>query len=973
MSYTITGFKALTICALSCVLFPLFSFGQNDQLSPDSLIARGNALLEKGVALTETNLDSSLYYKKAALPYFEKAVHWENYVSCLNSIAFIYYYKGNYEQSNAQAELAYQKAKLHLKEESTVYSDALNNLSIFLKQKGDYEKAIELYEQSIAIQKRVSFDKAAIAASYHNLGHVLKRKGDLEESINYYTKALELRLDTFGLNHIEVARNFLVLGNSHRDKGATKTALDFYQKCLQITRGPNIAQGKRRDQVLINSYQNIATIQSEQLRLDSTIHYINLALDLQPEDHSFRKSRSYEVLGKIYSKKGKYVQAIDYFKKAKTFSAIEYQAYKKHVVFTKLSYQTGLTYAKQQKTDLALTHFQTALQEVSFDFKESDFVQNPELNNLFSKFDALDILIAKANTLQQKHLQTKAVKYLQAAYKTYQLAAEVIQFLREYNTTTKSKYRLAEKALPVYENAIQTAIELHEKTGEEKYVSEAFTFAESNKAVLLLAELRDNMAKGFGEIPDTLLAQEKDLKLKLSFYEEKISLAKRRTKIKDQEKLKNWEDLRFNLREQYKQLVKSFEDNYPKYYQLKYDNALVQTTELQAMLPPQSMAIEYFVGLEKIYIFGIHPSEIQVKTIDNSKQLLTTVEQLRSYVSNPPQSEGAKEKLDVFAEQAYELYQQLVAPILSNTDASIAQLLIIPDDFLSYIPYDLLLTESPEGMIKSLSLEDAYLLQKYAISYHYSASLWLNKRSIPIVGERAIYAGFAPSFEQKNEDQKRFCAESQLYSLSCNDSEVDGIQQMLKGKAFARKKASKATFEEIASNYQIIHLATHACVDDDDPMLSKIYFTDDHLSNYELYNLNLKADLAVLSACNTGSGKLVKGEGVMSLARGFIHAGCPSVLMSLWSVDDCTTSDLMQGFYAEIMEGKSKDEALRQAKRDYLSSVDRMYLHPYYWSAFVQFGDFTPMHFDYNWGGKWPLIGGAAVLLLMLGWWRFGD
>ena len=136
-----------------------------------------------------------------------------------------------------------------------------------------------------------------------------------------------------------------------------------------------------------------------------------------------------------------------------------------------------------------------------------------------------------------------------------------------------------------------------------------------------------------------------------------------------------------------------------------------------------------------------------------------------------------------------------------------------------------------------------------------------------------------------------------------------------------------------------MHLATHACINEQDPMLSKIYFSDDYLTYYDLNNLELNADLAVLSACNTGNGKLEKGEGVMSIAKGFIQAGVPSVVTSLWSVDDCATSDIMIHFYKYLKEGQVKDEALRNAKLEYLQTADKAHAHPFYWGAFVQFGN----------------------------------
>ncbi|MEM8909106.1 MAG: CHAT domain-containing protein, partial [Bacteroidota bacterium] len=363
--------------------------------------------------------------------------------------------------------------------------------------------------------------------------------------------------------------------------------------------------------------------------------------------------------------------------------------------------------------------------------------------------------------------------------------------------------------------------------------------------------------------------------------------------------------------------------------------------------------------------------------IPRQTELIQLVTQIQNYISQPPPSENAKAQLDAFAEKAHAVYQQLLDPMLQQFPESIQRLMIIPDDFLSYIPYDLLLRNSLEKMNKTFTLEDTYLLQKYALSYHYSASFLLQQNPQSRASQRLVFAGFAPSFGETQKANKsrsvRVCTDDQLYSLSCNDQEVAAIQQLLKGDVFYRKQASKANFQAQSNQYQIIHLATHACVDEADPMLSKIYFTDDPLSNYDLYQLDLQADLAVLSACNTGSGKLVKGEGIMSLARAFLQAGCPSVLMSLWSVDDCATAEVMQHFYQQIIDGKSKDEALRQAKLNYLAAADRLHLHPYYWSAFVPFGDQQALQLAYGWGGKWPFLLGLTVVLLLLGWWRFGS
>jgi CHAT domain-containing protein len=144
----------------------------------------------------------------------------------------------------------------------------------------------------------------------------------------------------------------------------------------------------------------------------------------------------------------------------------------------------------------------------------------------------------------------------------------------------------------------------------------------------------------------------------------------------------------------------------------------------------------------------------------------------------------------------------------------------------------------------------------------------------------------------------------------------------------------------------------HSLVNNSQPTLSKLVFyqnndslEDGMLNTYELFSMDLNAGLAVLSACNTGSGKLLKGEGIMNLARGFIFAGVPGIVMTMWSVDDESSARIVQKFYEYLQDGMPKDEALRQAKLDLLAEGDPLRSHPFYWAAYVNIGDNSPMKF----------------------------
>ena len=214
-----------------------------------------------------------------------------------------------------------------------------------------------------------------------------------------------------------------------------------------------------------------------------------------------------------------------------------------------------------------------------------------------------------------------------------------------------------------------------------------------------------------------------------------------------------------------------------------------------------------------------------------------------------------------------------------------------------------------------------------------------------------------------------------LIELPWSLTEIEEISDIVEGDIFVKEDATEGNFKETAEKFGIIHLATHAVIDDKQPMYSKLVFAKDesdttedgYLNTYELYNMKLNAKLAVLSACNTGAGKVVRGEGIMSLARGFTYAGCPSVVMSLWPADDRSTSTIMKSFYEGLARGLPKDEALRSAKLEYINSADPAKASPFYWAGFVPIGDMNPIDLKPKSDNMWYWISGGLLFLLLAG------
>lgn len=210
-----------------------------------------------------------------------------------------------------------------------------------------------------------------------------------------------------------------------------------------------------------------------------------------------------------------------------------------------------------------------------------------------------------------------------------------------------------------------------------------------------------------------------------------------------------------------------------------------------------------------------------------------------------------------------------------------------------------------------------------------------------------------------------------LRDLPWSEKELKGVSEIVQSDLYLRSDATEDAFKQNAGRFGIIHLATHVILDDKEPLYSKFVFfknpdsnEDGFLHLYELYTMRLHANMAVLSACRTGIGKSVKGEGMMSLARGFAYAGCPSVVMSLWAIDDKATSIVVNKFYEGLAQGRSKDAALRDAKLSLINSRDPVLSNPYYWAGLVVVGntDSLPLTPPGDDGGYW-FFGFVAVIL----------
>ncbi|PLX10984.1 MAG: hypothetical protein C0598_09260 [Marinilabiliales bacterium] len=277
-------------------------------------------------------------------------------------------------------------------------------------------------------------------------------------------------------------------------------------------------------------------------------------------------------------------------------------------------------------------------------------------------------------------------------------------------------------------------------------------------------------------------------------------------------------------------------------------------------------------------------------------------------------------------------------------------------------------------MIKDLDYRNLnYLIKEFPVSYSYSSTL----RFSSLFSARSYKANLdilymAPDYSELENDTV-FKSISDLKKLPYAHREVENLNKEFGGKVYAGKQAIKNKFLETASGYDVLHLAMHTLINDSMPMYSKLVFTPESglnenqvfLNTSEVYKMNLKASMVTLSACNTGAGILKKGEGIMSLARGFVFAGVPSVIMTLWEVQDENGLEIMQLFYKHLSEGYRKDKAMQLAKMEVLNSSNMVKSHPNYWSAYIITGDTGELNIGNKKNDLWLLLLFSIPILFM--------
>ena len=766
---------------------------------------------------------------------------------------------------------------------------------------------------------------------YSKYGDVKLLKGDTLQAYSLFQQASNLNTLTVE----NQARSLLNDGNAARLLTKYEDAQIALSKALKIVSEADLAKD-----IHFDTYMFLAYLERDQGKA---------IVNQNPQNDDY---------------KGYYQAAQAYYQQALSLvqsSPVEVISLEKRA---HLQWNLGELQLFEEQYPQAIKYFQACLQMILPDDSEGIL---PDIKDLQPKPFAIYALEGLADCWTQEYQQSNQLSHLTQAAQAHQLILAIEDSLRGFYYLEEARLERNKLARKRLSKAMNIAYALWERAPNEQAIQLALSLIEKSRAMELRASLKEAELSQQFEIPDTLLQSIYLAKWAWDEQQQRLDSLSNLRGVQ-QETLQQEERHLDEYRNHFFSLNRELAQKYPAYYRQKFAVNAISLEQIQAQLSSGEVMLAYFWGEEAIYSLMITKDsyDLQRELID--RQFSTQLDAVVRFVQNPnpsiPQSK-------TYEQHAYALYQKLLN---IPEDWGINSLIIIPDQQLSYLPFEALTTEIYEGNAAFDFRHFAFLWQKYLIRYSYVPTMLVEKQEAISKADYA-YTGFAPTYEAgggNTNDKSR----QNLSELTYNKAEVEQAYALFKNQdlpsfSFANETATEAHFREFAPQSNILHVAMHS-YGTDSSKNSLIFGTqeaenDGRLQLSEIYLMKLRAELLVLSACKTALGRLELGEGLMSLGRAFRMTGCRNIVTSLWNVDDESSSVIVSSFFEYLKKGQGKAEALRLAKGDYFNNEDlsRSAAAPYYWAQFVLVGNNEVLAFSSEKPKFWPIAIGILIIVLL--------
>lgn len=895
--------------------------------------------------LAQTNLKQANYKKSFAEKVLElnqktknakKNKEWDKYFAFQRDLASLYISKKQWKLAKFIIERNIEKSQ----RKQNIISLAHNyrQLAIWHQQQLNSQQAILFFEKALSnYSQKLPEKNNWISQVYCDIGQLYLQEHNFYRATQYLFKSINL----YNSKDLDLlSRIYGNIASLYQHKKIINLAETYLQKSLQV----QLHKYDKDDLHLTNVYLQFANLYIDSDQYYKAKPYLEKALSIYQqygEKDSKGLANTYYIFGKIEEVKS-LSRSFDLYQKSLTIHQNVYSQNSPKLSKVLLAMAQNLE--KQQKFWQALDFYQKSIIINTKNFQDSVLFSNPKLlveeeaneESIHEFFDyyqdqvLLESLYGKANILRKIYWQdTQNIHYLKLAYETIKLSDKILQKITSNTFCQIQKIETTWDDIIQQNNnlGIEVALELYNIEQSKEYFEKGFYFGERNKSNILLKSISDSRNKKYIDIPDSLKKLEAKIIRQIASYEQKLA------QQPDSLKALMYQDELFVLNKAYENLQKVMAQQCTPCF-VSPSEIIPDIATIQTILDKQTALLAYNFAEERSWLFVITKEKYLAFPLGSKEKMQTLFNNFYNHIQN-------ESSLEEFAEVSFDIYKKLLKPAKIHLQGK--KNLIIIEPLLLSIPFEAVIAEQNKINNQDFGKLD-YLLNTYNISYHYSSALWYFRKNEK-ENKTNNFIGFAP-FSEENAGVFKTLNLEILPNTSTELGRIYGMfhKSGIYAETYFSGFASKEKFLEKVRYFNILHIASHSRPDFENENMAKLY-----LANWEhpeqeacllagnVYHLDILADLVVLSSCESGVGKFNNSEGVLSLARSFLHAGANNVISSLWEADDKYTSELMVSFYHQLLnKQKNYAQALRTAKR----SLQKKYknLHPKYWSDFILIG-----------------------------------
>jgi CHAT domain-containing protein/Tfp pilus assembly protein PilF len=898
----------------------------------------GNALNDTGLANSRlSRFDTALEYYNQALPIRRELGDRADEATTLGNIGLVYSSLSQYQKA-----LEYYDQSLPISRSAgdrTQEARTLNNIGIAYLRISQFGRALDYFNQSLPIRREVG-DRSGEANTLGNMGVLYRSLSQYEKALEYYGQSLAI-LRAIG-DQTGQAVTFSNIGVVYRSLDQQDKAFEYFNQSLPISR----ALGNRIQEA--STLNNMGLGAAAMGQPEKALGYYGQALAIQRAiGDRGQEAGTLNNVGRVQYDLGQYEKALELFNQSLPLA----RALGDRVQEGSALCDMATAYARLGQAQKARPLFAEA-GRISHDIGDR-ILEIRTLDGLAHIYRSDGNLAQARSAIEDSILLTESVRS--------QVAGD------------ESRSAFFSHVRARFDFYIELLVQLNEKQPDETLVNAALEASERARArglLDLLTVSRIDIQQG---VPPELKAQEQAVEAHISQVQSQLVRAHSRA-TPDAERIAAMDKELAGADDERQQLELALRRSSPRYADLKYPSPL-KAAAIQKLIEPGTLLLEYSLGDKDAFVFAVTADEAHVIRLVPTPQIRAAVERVRESLTSPRRS-----MISNYVNAAAELYQELIAPASGLLEGK-HKLVIVPDGVLHYLPFEVLLRRSGSKIPDTALSQLPYLVRDFSISYAPSMSVLGMLRADQGAGRadeeggdehgQKDFIAFAdPDYGQaKNYEgdplrpvvRGAFGAAGDTWKLDplpASRGEVEKIASLFPKNRTALFVGTEATEENVKADgrllqYRYIHFAVHGFIDEAQPQFSSLIFSlpsgapsqhppgvaleDGLLHTFEVFNLRLHADLVTLSSCETGLGKEVKGEGLIGLTRAFFYAGAPSLLVSLWKVDDRSTGELMQNFYRQLLAAKGgKAEALREAKLALIRNGS--FAHPYYWAPFVLTG-----------------------------------